>query len=128
MADDARIKLIMCGSAASWIINNIINNRGGLHNRLTRTILLEPMSLKESRNLLLSRGVKLNAKHVTELYMVTGGIPYYLSRIPKGLSSTQIVEKLAFSKNSLFLEEFSKLDSSLFLDAEITPFTEIRLK
>lgn len=49
-----RIKLIICGSAASWIIGNIINNKGGLHNRLTKTILLEPMNLKESKELLLS--------------------------------------------------------------------------
>ena len=30
--------LIVCGSATSWIVKNIVNNKGGLHNRLTRKI------------------------------------------------------------------------------------------
>lgn len=32
---DPRIKLIICGSATSWIIKHVINNKGGLHNRVT---------------------------------------------------------------------------------------------
>lgn len=38
---DDRIKLIICGSATSWIIENIINNKGGLHNRVTRSLLFD---------------------------------------------------------------------------------------
>ncbi|MDX8430989.1 MAG: ATP-binding protein [Candidatus Algichlamydia australiensis] len=116
-SEDNRIKLIICGSAVSWIIKNIIHNKGGLHNRLTRTILLEPMSLRESKNLLHSMGIKLNNQQVAQLYMVTGGIPYYLSHVPAGLSDTQIIERLAFTKNGLFLTEFDKLYSSLFENA-----------
>ena len=111
------IKLIICGSAASWIIGNIIHNKGGLHNRLTKTLLLEPMSLKESKSMLHNMGVKLNNQHIAQVYMTTGGIPYYLSQIPQGLSDTQIIEKLAFSKNGLFLNEFENLYASLFNDA-----------
>lgn len=118
-SEDNRIKLIICGSAASWIINNIIHSKGGLHNRLTRTMLLEPMNLQETKNLLHSLGVKLQNQQVAQLYMVTGGIPYYLSHIPAGLSDTQIVEKLAFTKNGLFLTEFDKLYSSLFENAAL---------
>lgn len=118
-SEDSRIKLIICGSAASWIIKNIINNKGGLHNRLTRTILLEPMNLRDSKSLLQSMGVKLNNQQLAQLYMVTGGVPYYLSQVPVGLSETQIVEKLAFTKNGLFLTEFEKLYSSLFDKAEL---------
>lgn len=118
-SQDKRIKLIVCGSAASWIIKNIVNNKGGLHNRLTRTILLEPMSLNETRNLLHSLGVRLNNKHVLQIYMVTGGIPFYLSQVTPGLSASQIIDKLAFSKNSLLSEEFDKLCSSLFENANI---------
>jgi AAA+ ATPase superfamily predicted ATPase len=42
------IMLIVCGSATSWITNKIINNHGGLHNRLTATIFLQPFNLKET--------------------------------------------------------------------------------
>ncbi len=118
-SQNRNIKLIICGSAASWIIANIIHHKGGLHNRLTKTILLEPMNLKESKKLLHSMGIKLNQKQVVQIYMATGGIPYYLSQIPQGLSATQAIEKLAFSKNGLFLDEFDKLYASLFKDVAI---------
>jgi hypothetical protein len=39
--------LIVCGSATSWIINNLINNHGGLYNRLTTSIFLKPFTLLE---------------------------------------------------------------------------------
>ena len=51
-SNDNRIKLIICGSSASWIIDNIVNNKGGLHNRLTRNILLEPYDLAETKQFL----------------------------------------------------------------------------
>lgn len=118
-SQDKRIKLIICGSAASWIIKNIVNNKGGLHNRLTLTILLEPMSLLETRNMLNSMGVKLNNKHIVQIYMMTGGIPFYLSYVTPGLSAAQIIDKLAFAKNSLLSREFDNLYSSLFDNAAI---------
>lgn len=122
-SQDERMKLIVCGSAASWIIRNIVKQKRGLHNRLTRTMRLDPMSLRETKSMLHNMGVKLNNRHVAQIYMVTGGIPFYLSHIPKGLSSSQIIERLAFSKNSPLLEEFDKLYASLFDDAG--PYVEI---
>jgi uncharacterized protein len=113
------IKLIICGSSASWIVNKIINNKGGLHNRITYQMSLEPFNLKETKKYLQYAGIKLNNKQVLQIYMVTGGIPYYLANIPKGLSATQIVELLAFTKKSLLLEEFYNLFSSLFDNADV---------
>ena len=43
------IKLIVCGSATSWILNNLLKNRGGLHNRVTHKIPLKPFTLRECR-------------------------------------------------------------------------------
>ncbi len=121
--DDQRIKLIICGSSASWIIRKIINNRGGLHNRITYKMRLQPFSLNETKAYLHSKGVKVNNKQVTQLYMVTGGIPYYLASAKKGLSVMQQIEMLAFSKNSILFTEFDNLFSSLFDDAE--PYVEL---
>lgn len=117
-SSDPRIKLIICGSSASWIIRKIINNKGGLHNRITTKIQLAPFSLQESKIFLASNGVKLNNKQVTQLYMVTGGIPYYLAPARKGQSATQIIEQLAFSHNSVLFTEFDNLFASLFDNAE----------
>ncbi len=117
-SNDKRIKLIICGSSASWIINKVIKNRGGLHNRITRKILLEPFNLAETKEFLAKIGVKLNFKQTLQIFMVIGGVPYYLSQIQKGLSAAQAIEKIAFSKQSFLLDEFNNLFSSLFEDCE----------
>ena len=113
-SQDKRIKLIICGSSASWIINKIINDRGGLHNRVTREIRLEPFDLPQMKQFLHAKKIKLNNRQILQLYMVTGGVPFYLTKIEKGLSAAQIIETLSFSKTGFLLEEFDKLFSSLF--------------
>lgn len=115
---DSRIKLIICGSSASWIIDNIINNKGGLHNRVTETLYLQPYNLLETEQYLLSNKVKLNRKQIVEIYMLTGGVPFYLSKIEPGFSAVQIIERLAFSENAFLLGEFDNLFSSLFDDGD----------
>lgn len=122
-SNDNRIKLIICGSNASWIIDNIVNNKGGLHNRITKNIYLEPLNLAGTKDFLKSNGITLTPSQLVELYMCTGGIPYYLSKIEKGLSATQIIESLAFKKRGFLLQEFNNLFSSLFKESDI--FIEI---
>lgn len=116
---DSRIKLIICGSSASWIIKNIINNKGGLHNRITRTIHLEPYNLRDTKRFLNHVGVKLNHQQIAQLYMVTGGVPYYLSYVERGLSATQNIGNLAFRRKSFLLGEFDNLFAALFEDADV---------
>lgn len=113
-----KIKLIICGSSASWIIDKIVNNKGGLHNRLTRNIKLEPFNLKDTKEYISNMGIKLNNEQILMIYMVMGGVPYYLSKLEKGYSAVQNIEKLAFRKKSFLLEEFDNLFSSLFEDHE----------
>lgn len=114
---DSRIKLIVCGSSASWIIGKIINNRGGLHNRVTERIRLQPFNLLETEQYLQAKRVKLTRKQISSLYMVTGGIPFYLDRVNSGVSFVQIIEELAFTEQALLLGEFDNLFSSLFDNA-----------
>lgn len=118
-SSDNRIKLVICGSSASWVIDNIINNKGGLHNRITKNIHLEPLNLPETKDFLKEKGIALNNKQIVDLYISMGGIPYYLSQIEKGMSSTQIIESLAFKRKGFLLQEFDNLFSSLFKNAEI---------
>jgi hypothetical protein len=113
------LKLIICGSSASWIIQKIINSRGGLHNRITEKIALEPFNLTDTECFLHHSGIQLNRSQILQIYMAMGGIPYYLSKIKKGMSAAQIIESLAFSKKSFLLEEFDNLFSSLFEDGEV---------
>lgn len=108
------VMLVVCGSAASWMVKNVIKNRGGLHNRLTGTIHLMPFSLGETNAYLQSRGVRWPAQTIAECYMVMGGIPYYLQQIDGTMSLAQNVDRMFFKEGALLADEFDNLYSSLF--------------
>lgn len=112
------IMLVVCGSATSWITNKLINNHGGLHNRLTRQIYLAPFTLKECQEYFSSKGIVWNAKDIAECYMVMGGIPYYLDQIMKGESVAQSIDRLFFSPEGTLAYEFDNLYKSLFTHSE----------
>jgi len=113
------VKCIVCGSAASWMLDNIINAKGGLHNRLTAIIHLRPFTLHETEKFLTLRGIFLNHKQLLDLYMVMGGIPYYLKRVERGLSAMQNINNLCFSTSGILYNEFNRLYASLFDNADI---------
>lgn len=113
------LKLIVCGSAASWMLENIIYTKGGLHNRITGKICLRPFTIQETQLYLKYRKVSLNHQQILELYMVMGGIPHYLKSISNGLSAVQNVDKVCFSKDGLLLNEFNELYRSLYENSEI---------
>ena len=112
-----KLKLIVCGSAASWMLDNLIRAKGGLHNRLTSVIALRPFSLYEVEEYLKNRGVQLNRPQILELYMAIGGIPHYLNNIQKNLSPAQNINRMCFNKDGLLFNEFNNLFSSLFDDS-----------
>lgn len=112
------ILVVICGSAASWMIQNIVNNKGGLHNRITRTIRLLPFNLHETRTYLENRNVKLDQYQLLQIYMAIGGVPHYLAGIQPGESAAQNIDRLFFSKDGPLKKEFSNLYSSLFTNAQ----------
>lgn len=102
------LKIVLCGSAASWMIEKIINNKGGLHNRITRApIQLLPFTLYETREYLLSRGIRLDSYQLLELYMAMGGVPHYLKQIQKGESVQQAIDRLYFTRGAMLKIAFS---------------------
>ena len=104
---------------ASWILDNIINATGGLYNRLTGTIHLQPFTLSEAKEFLKYKKIRLNEKSILELYMTFGGVPYYWEKFSPGKSATEIISDLVFHKDSDLYDEFEKLFRSLFHNAEI---------
>jgi hypothetical protein len=112
------VLLIACGSASSWIRKNLINARGGLYNRITQRIKLMPFTLYETAVFFQSLGVNLPHYQILELYMVMGGIPFYLKEIEKGKSATQLIDDICFSPQGLLREEYNQLYHSLFRNAE----------
>jgi AAA+ ATPase superfamily predicted ATPase len=120
---DNRIKLIICGSSTSWIIENIINNKGGLHNRVTRTINLKPFSLYETESYLKEHQIRLTQRQILDLYIVLGGVPLYWSFVRKGRSAHQCIDELCFQSDGPLVKEFGRLFESLFKDAK--PYIEL---
>jgi hypothetical protein len=117
-AKEKNLVVVICGSAASWMIKKVINNRGGLHNRVTRRIRLLPFTVKETAEYLKARKVKLDKYQVLQVYMAMGGIPQYLKEIEPGNSAAQAIDKLCFTKDGLLSDEFKNLYYSLFDSAE----------
>lgn len=111
------IKLIVCGSATSWMIDNIINNRGGLHNRKTHQIYVAPFTLNESRRYFNAYGFGYREKEIAECYMVMGGVPYYYSLMDQKESVAQNIDRLCFSPDGELKGEFENLYHSLFKKA-----------
>lgn len=108
------IILIVCGSAASWMIDNIISNTGGLYGRLTRKMHLLPFTLAETQEFLTAKKIELDKKQIIELYMAMGGIPKYLAQIEPGKSATQIINQQFFTMTGFLANEFNNLYSFLF--------------
>jgi uncharacterized protein len=113
-AVNQNIVVVICGSSASWMIQKIVNDRGGLHNRITRRIFLKPFTLAETELYLQSRNINLDRYHILQLFMAMGGIPHYLKEIEAGKSATQNIDDICFSEAGLLRDEFSNLFSSLF--------------
>jgi len=113
----SNLVVVICGSAASWMIKNIVNSRGGLHNRITRKIRLLPFTLQEVAQFLEAFHVNLERYHLLQIYMVMGGIPHYLKEVKKGESATQAIDRICFDKDGLLHDEFKNLYHSLFDDA-----------
>lgn len=117
------IKLIVCGSATSWIIKNIIDSHGGLHDRLTFEIHLHPFNLAETEQYLTMNGLKWTRLMIAQAYMFFGGIPYYLSLLQPNESLIQSLDRLYSKHSGLLRREYDRLLASLFKSPE--PYIKI---
>ncbi len=113
-ASENNVLLVVCGSAASWMLKNVVHNKGGLHNRIQHTIHLQPFTLKECKEYLMAEKIAATDKQITEMYMVLGGIPYYLSLMQRGKSLRQNIEELLFDANGKLRHEFNDIFVALF--------------
>lgn len=112
------VLLIVCGSATSWIINNIIRNHGGLHNRVTRRIHVKPFSLYECELYSKAKKMGMSRRQLLECYMIMGGIPYYWTFLDRTMTLAQNIDELFFSTDGQLRGEFDELYASLFRNPE----------
>jgi len=117
-AVNQNIVVVVCGSAASWMIQKVVNHRGGLHNRITKRIHLQAFTLSETKQYLTNNGIHFDPYQTIQIYMAMGGIPHYLKEIKRGDSAAQNINRICFSPTGLLSDEFSRLYVSLFKNAE----------
>jgi len=112
------ILLIVCGSAASWMINNTIDNYGGLYNRITESMIIKPFNLGTYEEYLSAKGISFSRQQLAEAYMILGGIPYYADLMDKSYGLNQNIDLLFFAENAKLSNEYGRLYSSLFRNAD----------
>lgn len=112
------LMLIVCGSATSWMLDSLINNKGGLYGRLTGEIRLAPFTLKECEDFYASHNITMSRYNVAQAYMILGGIPFYMNFFNPALSLAQNIDALFFARNAKLGDEFNRLFNSVFDHAE----------
>ena len=110
--------LIVCGSATAWMDEKISKNKGGLFNRFTCRLYLEPFNLYEVEKYLESKDIYWSRYEIAECYMIMGGIPYYLNLLTNKMTFTQNIDSLFFEKHGTLWDEFDNLYGTLFLSSE----------
>ena len=113
------IVLVVSGSSTSWMVKKIFDDKGGLHNRTTRRIQLNPFTLKETAQFLKYKKCNFEKTAIADIYMAMGGIPFYLEYIEPNESVAQIIDKLFFKKTASLKSEFAELFNSQFEKADL---------
>ncbi|MCL2249589.1 MAG: ATP-binding protein [Oscillospiraceae bacterium] len=108
------ILLIACGSASTWISRKLLNNRGGLHNRITGKLLIRPFTLSECEEYFRYLNIVIDRRDIAEAYMIFGGIPYYLRYWDGRWSLPQNVDRIVFRDDAPLKNEFENMYASLF--------------
>ena len=111
------IVLVVCGSATSWMLDNVIHDYGGLHGRLTDTIRLTPFTLAECAAYYKKHGFKLSRYEMCICYMALGGIPYYLDKLRNNLTITENIDNIFFADEKI-RQEFKDVYTGLYASKE----------
>ena len=117
-ASRENLVIVLCGSAASWIIQKVINDKGGLHNRVTKYLSLKPFTLLETEAYFQSKHINFTRYQIVQMYMAFGGIPFYLKEVRSDKSAIQNINDICFEEHGLLKNEFNRLYPALFDNAE----------
>lgn len=109
---------IVCGSSTSWMIDKIEKNKGGLFNRQTCRLYIEPFNLAETEEYMSSRGITWSRYDIVRCYMILGGIPYYLRLLDREKTLAENIDDLFFRKRAELWDEFDNLYKTLFSNSE----------
>ncbi len=109
---------VVCGSSSSWLVKNIDKNKGGLFNRRTCRIYLNPLDLYYTEKYLNSRDIYWSRYDIAVCYMIMGGVPFYLRLLDRELSLNENIDRIFFNKMSELWDEFDQLFHTLFKNSD----------
>jgi len=109
------VKVVICGSATSWILKEVLRAEGSLNRRVTHSLFLAPFTLREVEEFLrVERRIDWSRQQIIDCYMVFGGTPYYLKKLQPRLSLAQNITSLCLSPQAPLKDEARLLlDSTL---------------
>ena len=113
------LMLVICGSATNWIINRLFKQKGGLYNRAGSKMFLRPFTLSETEQYLTRQGIVLERYEIAQIYMIMGGIPYYLKQLEPGRTLADNIDNCFFRTNGKLWDEFDNLYETLFFNSEV---------
>jgi len=102
---------VVCGSASSWIEENLLSSTGFV-GRISYTLTLEELPLPDC-NRFWPEGVAAYEKF--KILSVTGGVPKYLEEIDPKRSAEENIKRLCFTRGGFLVEEFEQVFSDIFL-------------
>lgn len=106
--------VVICGSAASYMVKKIVFNKKGLSKRITQTIKLKPFNLQETAEFFQFKKISLERMELLKIYMTFGGVAEYLENIKRGESSVLAIDRLCFEEGAYLENEFNEVFKSLF--------------
>jgi len=111
-SQNPRLILIICGSASSWIEQNILSSTGFV-GRISYTLTVEELHLNEIKEFW--NNPNISAYEILKVLSIVGGVPKYLEEINPKLPAEDNIKHLCFTPGGFLVEEFNKIFSDLFL-------------
>lgn len=104
------VKVVICGSATSWMLREVLQTEGSLNRRVTHSLHISPFTLREVEEYLrVERGIDWDRRDIIECYMVFGGTPYYLRRLQSRLSLAENITALCLTPQAPLKGEAKRL-------------------
>ena len=113
------IILIVCGSAASYMLKKVIHNKGSLHGRLTDIMPMQQFDLNASKQMLVAEGCRYSNKSIVDTYMILGGVAKYIESLDCKKTPSESINDLCFTNDALLKYEYEDLFSSLFNNSKV---------
>ena len=101
------VKIIICGSSQRFFTQKTASETSVLHRmRTVADLWVRPFSLGEIRQHYFP---KWSEEQICLVFMMTGGVPYYLERIPRSGNFIRCLNEAFFVRDSIFLDEFREV-------------------